>query len=73
MIIYTLIYCSQLPCEATDSFSIKIRDTDDGIYKEIFNTGTLYGRTRDSRWNKETIFFRTSSQEIFVNKLYFYL
>ena len=67
MTIYTFIYCSKADCNANDSFSIKIKETDQNEYREIFRIGTV-DRIRDYRWNNETIYFSTISSEIFVIK-----
>jgi hypothetical protein len=68
MIIYTLIFCTAQPCLADDSFSIKIREAEENSFREIYKNGTANGRTREDRWTKETIYFRTTSSAIFVSK-----
>ena len=66
--IYTLFYCPKLLCDADDSLSIKVKEIGASDYREIFRTGTLYGRIRDDRWTKEKILFRSFSSQIFVRK-----
>jgi hypothetical protein len=68
--IYTFFYCPKIQCDADDSLSIRVKEIDVNDYREIFRTGTLYGRIRDNRWKKETILFRSFNSQIFVNSIH---
>jgi hypothetical protein len=61
---YTLINCGVVGCEqAGDSISVKIKDGEDGDFKEVHKVN---GRSLDDRWNKENFGFNVENHKIFV-------
>jgi hypothetical protein len=64
MSMYTLINCGVVGCgQAGDSISVKIKDGEDGEFKEVHKVN---GRSLDDRWNKEHFGFNVKNEEIYV-------
>ncbi len=64
MSMYTLINCAKIGCdEAQDSVSVKVKDGDDGEFKEVFK---IIGRNRDDQWKKVQFLFNAMKDKVYV-------
>jgi hypothetical protein len=66
---YTLINCGVVGCQqAGDSISVKVKDGDDGDFKEVYN---VTGRSLDDRWHNENFSFDVENDKIYVRQFTF--
>ena len=63
--VYTLINCPKAGCDAgKDSISIKVKDGENGTYREIYSIN----RIRDTKWIKEEFNFTARNTRAYVSK-----
>jgi hypothetical protein len=64
---YTLINCPLVGCEsAEDSISVKVKDGDNGMYREIYKVI----RSHDVQWVKEFFSFTATENKTYVRKYF---
>jgi hypothetical protein len=61
---FTLINCPIYRCEqAGDSISVRIKDSDNGVFKEVYN---VVGRAHDDRWINDQFIYSAVQDKIYV-------
>ena len=65
---YTFVNCPKTECSKVgDAISIKIKNGQDGDFKEVYKSGTDDGRAQEVKWKKDEIPVQLTSSEVFVS------
>ena len=65
---YSIINCNKAGCDKVgDKISIKIKNGADGIFEEVYNTGSDQGRSQELQWLRDIVAVQITSSEVFVS------
>ena len=64
---YNMFNCIYSTCNtANDTMSFRIKEGISGVYKEVYLSGTNYGRLKDDRWVKQEVNLKLNKTDYYV-------